>query len=89
MDDLVIFSDTWQEHACVLDTVLKRLAQAKLTLNLVKCKFGKATFTYLGKGKVRPVNAKVQAIVELTRANNLPLTLPLPRAGRLLSKVLS
>ncbi|XP_039894583.1 uncharacterized protein LOC120737796, partial [Simochromis diagramma] len=43
------------------------LADASLTLNLAKCEFGKATVTYLGKevgqGKVRPISAKVNAIL--------------------------
>lgn len=38
-----------------------------MTLNLAKCEFGKASVTYLGKqvghGQVRPVNAKVEAVL--------------------------
>lgn len=45
-----------------------RLAKAILTLNLAKCEFARATVTYLGKqvghGQVRPVDAKISAIVE-------------------------
>lgn len=43
-----------------------RLAQARLTVNLAKCEFAKATVVYLGRvvgqGSVRPVRAKVCAI---------------------------
>ncbi len=68
LDDIVVYSDTWDEHLLTLKTVFERLQDASLTLNLGKCEFGKATVTYLGKqvgqGQVRPVALKVQAIVD-------------------------
>lgn len=68
LDDLVVYTSTWPEHVSVLTMVFQRLADASLTLNLAKCEFGKATVTYLGKqvgkGQVRPVEAKVVAIKE-------------------------
>lgn len=67
LDDVVIYSSNWSGHVDTLATVFKRLADASLTLNLAKCEFGKATVTYLGKevgqGKVRPISAKVNAIL--------------------------
>uniref|UniRef100_A0A3B1IMD5 Gypsy retrotransposon integrase-like protein 1 n=1 Tax=Astyanax mexicanus TaxID=7994 RepID=A0A3B1IMD5_ASTMX len=67
LDDLVIYSQSWSEHLTVLDLVFQRLEEAALTLNLAKCEFGKATVVYLGKevggGCVRPLGAKVEAIV--------------------------
>ncbi len=57
-----------------LDVVFGRLANASLTLNLAKCEFAKAVVTYLGKrvgqGQVRPVEAKVCAIVEFPIPTN-------------------
>ncbi|XP_030216443.1 uncharacterized protein LOC115546817 [Gadus morhua] len=68
LDDLIVYTTTWEEHMQILDQVFTRLAKASLTLNLAKCEFGKATVTYLGRqvgqGQVRPVDAKVQAITE-------------------------
>lgn len=68
LDDLIIYTSTWEEHMQVLEQVFSRLAQATLTLNLAKCDFGKATITYLGRqvgqGQVRPVEAKVSAITD-------------------------
>lgn len=68
LDDLVVYTSTWPEHVSVLSMVFQRLANASLTLNLAKCEFCKATVTYLGKqvgkGQVRPVEAKVVAIKE-------------------------
>ncbi len=68
LDDLVVFSDSWDLHLKRLRAVLGRLSEAKLTVNLAKCSFAQATITYLGKvvgnGEVRPLSAKVQAICE-------------------------
>lgn len=68
LDDLVVFSDSWDLHLQRLHAVLMRLSEASLTVNLAKCDFARATVTYLGKvvgsGEVRPLNAKVQAIQE-------------------------
>ncbi|CAI5669654.1 unnamed protein product [Oreochromis niloticus] len=67
LDDVVIYTDTWEEHVAILQSVFQRLAEATLTLNLAKCEFAKATVMYLGKqvgfGQVRPVEAKVEAIL--------------------------
>lgn len=66
--DNVVYSSTWAEHMCTLHEVFSHLREASLTLNLVKCEFGKAVVTYLGKhvgqGKVHPLAAKVQAILD-------------------------
>ena len=67
IDDLVVYSDSWKEHVTRLKALFARLKMANLTVNLVKSEFGKATVQFLGHeiglGKVRPVNAKVEAIV--------------------------
>ncbi|KAG1962704.1 retrotransposable element [Pimephales promelas] len=49
LDDLVIYSASWSEHVEQLDELFSRLSRANLTVNLVKCEFGRATVTYLGK----------------------------------------
>ena len=64
LDDVIIASDTWQEHLLTLREVFSRLKQANLTVNLAKCEFGKAQVTFLGHvvglGQVAPVTAKVE-----------------------------
>lgn len=64
--DLVIFSDTWETHVQRIRALFERLIEARLTINLAKCEFAKATVTYLsrvvGQGHVRPVEAKVRAV---------------------------
>lgn len=62
-----MYSHTWEDHLASLAVVFDRLVEAKLTLNLSKCEFGKASVTYLGKqvwhGQARPVDAKVSAML--------------------------
>ena len=66
LDDVVIYSDTWEDHVCRIKRLFDRLRDANLTVNLAKCEFAKATVTYLGKvvgqGQVRPIQAMVLAI---------------------------
>ena len=70
IDDLVVRSDTWEEHVESVMKLFERLPKANLTINLSKSEFGHATVTYLGyvlgQGKVAPIQAEVQAIVEIS-----------------------
>ncbi len=74
LDDIVIYSSSWEEHVISLREVFSRLAGASLTLNLAKCEFAKATVVYLGKivgqGQVRPVDAKISAVMEFPAPKN-------------------
>ena len=49
LDDIVIYSNMWEEHLVRINKLFGRLADARLTINLAKCEFVKATVTYLGK----------------------------------------
>ncbi len=66
LDDLIVYTNSWEEHMQILTQVFTRLAGVNLTLNLAKCDFGEATVTYLGQqvgqGQVPPIEAKVSAI---------------------------
>ena len=66
LDDVVVFSDTWEDHLQRITALFDRLVWAQLTVNLAKCVFARATVTYLGKvvgqGEVRPVEAKLETI---------------------------
>ena len=68
VDDIVIFSDTWEEHLKRLEQVLFRLKEANLTVNLSKSDFVKAKVVYLGHvvghGVVTPIKAKVKSIID-------------------------
>ncbi|XP_034567353.1 uncharacterized protein LOC117832370 [Notolabrus celidotus] len=65
LDDVVVYSHTWDEHLARIKALFDRLSGAGLTINLAKCEFAKATVTYLGKvvgqGEVCAVQAKLRA----------------------------
>ncbi len=67
IDDVVVFSESWSDHLKHVRAVFGRLREANLTVNLSKSEIAQATVTYLGKvvgqGKVLPVSAKVDAII--------------------------
>ena len=48
MDDVVIFSDNWQDHLRHIDIVLTTLRQAGLTANPRKCRWGGRSIEFLG-----------------------------------------
>ena len=68
IDDIIVYSDTWEEHVAALKRLFKRLRKYKATVNLAKSDFAEATVIYLGhvvgQGKVLPVFAKVQSIID-------------------------
>lgn len=74
IDDLVIFTTTWEEHVSCLQQLFHRLAEAGLTVNLLKSELGHAEVIYLGhvvgRGKVAPVQAKVEAILQYPTPTN-------------------
>ena len=66
MDDLAIYSMTWEDHIAHLRETLKRLAEAGLQIKLEKCQFGMTSCDYLGHrighGRLQPNEAKVSTI---------------------------
>jgi len=48
LDDIVIFSNMWQEHLTHVTQVLETLRKNKVISNLQKCEFYKTSFQYLG-----------------------------------------
>ena len=48
IDDVIIFSSSWQEHLKHLARVFESFRQAGLTAKSSKCEFGKAQVQYLG-----------------------------------------
>lgn len=47
LDDIIVYSRTWDEHVCHMKKVLDVLKNEKLYLKLSKCEFGKASLVYL------------------------------------------
>ncbi|GBO28889.1 Retrovirus-related Pol polyprotein from transposon 17.6 [Araneus ventricosus] len=66
LDDIAIFSRTWDENLQHLQDVLERIKRVKLTIKPSKCKFVQDEVQYLGHiaghGKRSPAELKVKAI---------------------------
>ncbi|MGL5691745.1 MAG: reverse transcriptase family protein, partial [Bacteroidales bacterium] len=75
LDDIIIFSNSPEEHKIHLDSVLKRIHAAGLILNKKKCKFFKNEVKILGsivsKGRVKPDPNKISAIKSYSRPSNI------------------
>lgn len=71
LDDIIIYSDTWEAHIKHISEILSRIANAGLTLKRSKCVFASATVEYLGHvvgiGKVEPRQFKISAIVNFPK----------------------
>ena len=69
LDDLIIFSTTWEDHLTHLKAVLSRLQDLGLTTKLSKCQFAMTECTYLGhvvgNGVVKPEEGKLRTIEQL------------------------
>ena len=66
IDDLAVFSTSWDDHLHGLRQVLEKLRAANLTVKGKKCQFGMAECSYLGHviggGRVKVDGAKVEAV---------------------------
>ena len=66
IDDICIFSCTWDDHLSHLDVILTKLREANLTLQLVKCVFAAPSCDFLGhhvaEGIISPQKAKTEAV---------------------------
>lgn len=66
LDDVVIFSDSWEDHVKHLRAILGRIKGAGLTINPKKCAIAREEVCYLGfvigRGNIRPQQEKVEAI---------------------------
>jgi len=75
LDDILIFSDTIQEHANRLKMVLDRIQETKFKLNLGKCTFVAREVAYLGHlvsaDVVSPDASKVKAIKSFPLPRNV------------------
>ena len=71
IDDIAIFSDSWEEHAKLLSEVFKRLQAAGFSVNPLKCDFGITEGDFLGHWVttegILPWAKKVEAVLALDR----------------------
>ena len=65
---MVIYSDNWSDHVRQIKRFFQIKRETKLTINLMKSEFGKATVKYLGhivgQGQLRPLDTKIQTIAK-------------------------
>ena len=68
IDDVIVHSNSFEEHLSHIRALFVKLTDANLTVSLVKSEFCHAVVEYLGhivgNGQVKPVFAKVDAIVK-------------------------
>ncbi|XP_064482824.1 uncharacterized protein LOC135395659 [Ornithodoros turicata] len=71
IDDVAIFSETWEDHIRHLGKVLNAVADAGLTINVTKCKFAQKQVHFLGhvvgSGTHAPDTGRIKAIEEIAR----------------------
>ena len=92
IDDVVIFSDNWSDHIRQIKRFFQIMRKAKLTINLMKREFGKATVKYLGP-RCRPRASKT---LRCKNSNHCKIpysyltkrTCQISRYGRILQKFL-
>ncbi|GFV39968.1 carcinine transporter [Trichonephila clavipes] len=69
INNLAIFSDTWEEHLNHLEEVFKRLEHLNFSVNLGKCEFARQKVKYLGhvigSGRHSPDKERIKATQNL------------------------
>ena len=74
LDDIIIFSETEEEHLQHLEEIFERLQQAGLKLKLQKCSFFKKHIQYLGHlisdEGIQPLPEKLESIVKMPIPQN-------------------
>ena len=75
LDDIIIFSETWEEHLRHLEEILRRMNQFGLRLNFGKCEFGVTRVKYLGHivsyNTIEMDSEKIEAIKKFRTQKNL------------------
>ncbi len=74
IDDVVVFSESWEQHLCDLKSVIICLGKAGLTIEKSRCTFGRWYLTYLGHwiggGGVSIPEARVNALKNFVKPRN-------------------
>ena len=75
LDDILVFSQTREEHLRHIQYVMKKLQQERLLINLQKCTFMQKDLVYLGfvisREGLKMDQEKVKAIFEWTSPKNV------------------
>ena len=66
VDDLIVYSSTWDEHISTVKELIKRMQQANLTARPSKCLFGSSEVEFVGhilhQGSVSPQEQNIDKI---------------------------
>lgn len=75
MDDILVFSKTFEEHLDHLNKLFKAISEEGFKLKLTKCRFARSSVDYLGhtisKNKVKPMFDGLRAVRECPRPLNV------------------
>jgi hypothetical protein len=75
LDEILIFSETWDEHVRHVKQVLDTLHREKLYVKLSKCEFGKTALVYLGHivggGQLKIDPSKIDVIVNCPKTKSV------------------
>ncbi|UYV78360.1 K02A2.6-like [Cordylochernes scorpioides] len=75
LDDILIFASDSKTHDRILRLVLRKLKEAKVTLNKAKCVFGVPRINFLGhiqdEDGIRPDPAKIEAVAKMPAPTNV------------------
>jgi hypothetical protein len=75
LDDIIVFSKSFEDHLHHLECVLAALQAKQLVLNPPKCVFAANQIDYLGhtisQNKITPMKEKIQAILEIKEPSSL------------------
>ena len=71
IDDILVYTPTWEDHVVVLQTIFHRLEDANLTAKPSKCMLGFPSIDFLGhkvgEGKVKPITSTLEKILNVER----------------------
>lgn len=71
IDDIIIATDTWEQHLAALKLVLERVQNAGLTIKPKKCEIGMGTITFLGhqlgNGIIQPSLENLDKVIKSKR----------------------
>ena len=88
IDDVIIFSDTWEEHLQQLKYFFKALQKANLVVNISKSEFGHAEVVYLGLevgfSKIATKSSNFHAILDFPVPKNRKNVMHIFRIGGIL-----
>ena len=75
IDDIIIFSDTWEQHQRILDDVFRCVRAAGLKIKRDKCQFAQESVKFLGhivsaRG-TEPDSSKVEAVRDFATPTSL------------------